>query len=101
LIATTQNAFVIVRSRSPMPLVVSFDSKYGQPLHMWTTIERGGSASRVVATGQRYGYCFSQAAGHGYAATRGCGTLTMHASFNGVRLHDGVAVTNHFYFLDR
>ena len=49
----------------------------------------------------RYGYCFSQAAGDGYAATRGCGSLIMRQILSGARPPDGAVATSYFYFLRR
>jgi hypothetical protein len=81
-----------------MPLVISYAGRYGRPLDAWTVLKRGDAASRPMVTGQRYGFCFSQAAGDGYTATRGCGTLVMHRRFNGVQLPHRPVLTEHFLF---
>jgi hypothetical protein len=96
---TTQSSAVIIQTRSPMLVLITSDSRYGQPLRKWTELARGDKASRIVITGARYGYCFSQARGDGYAATRACGTLTMHQTLMGARLPDGPPATSVFYFL--
>ena len=96
---TTESSEVIVQTRSSMPVLITSDSRYGQPLHTWTKLARGARVSRIVPTGVRYGYCFSQARGDGYAATRACGTLTMHETLMGARLPDGPPATSVFYFL--
>lgn len=84
-----------------MPVEISFDSRHGQKLHEWTALQFGGSATQIIVTGRWYGYCFSQAAGDRYAATRGCAALILHMTLNGARLPDGDAATRHFYFLHR
>ncbi len=96
---TTESSAVIVQTRSPVPVLITSDSRYGQPLREWTGLARGASAARIVLTGVRYGYCFAQARGDGYAATRACGTLTMHQTLMGARLPDGSPATSVFYFL--
>lgn len=72
-----------------MPLQISTSSTYGQPPHPWATLTPNESKPRVVLTGTRYAYCFAQAAGHGYAATRACGTWSLHQYLNGAQLPDG------------
>jgi hypothetical protein len=84
-----------------VPLVISSDSHYGRPLRTWTVLDRGDVASRVVITGHRYGYCFAQAAGDGYAATRACGTTRWHQTVNGARVPDGAPLTTYVRFLVR
>jgi hypothetical protein len=98
LIVTTYSNDALARSRSPMPLVISYASRYGRPLQPWTALKRGAAASRPLVTGKRYGFCFSQAAGDGYTATRGCGTLVVHQRFNGVQLPDGPVLAERFLF---
>jgi hypothetical protein len=101
LIATVSHTTVRIRSRSPLPVVISANSGYRQSLRRWTALPLGGTAVRIVATGRRYGYCFSQAGGDGYAATRGCGTLVMHEYLNGTALPDGTAIADTFQFTGR
>jgi hypothetical protein len=81
-----------------MPVAISFNSGYGHPLRRWLALRVGETVERAVATGTRYGFCFSQPAGHGYAATRACGTLLVHQRLNGVTLPDGPAVAEFFRF---
>ena len=98
LIVTTYSNDALARSRSPMPLVIPYASRYGRALQALTVLRRATAASRPLVTGKRYGFCFSQAAGDGYTATRGCGTLVVHQRFNGVQLPDGPVLTERFLF---
>jgi hypothetical protein len=101
LIAVADHDEVTIKSRSPLPVVISVQPGYGQPLRHWRTLASGGTVVKVVATGKRYGYCFSQPAGEGYAATRACGALVMHEYFDGSRLPDGAAISERFHLVRR
>lgn len=96
LVAFAHPGGVTVWTRSPMPLDIAVSAGYGQPVGRWTTLVRGKLAGTVLVTGRRYGYCFSQAAGGGYAAARGCGTLVVHQYLNGAQLPDGAGITTLF-----
>lgn len=99
LIVTGAGHGITARSRSPVRLAISSDSHYGAPLRSWAVLDRGEIRSRVLITGQRYGYCFAQAAGDGYAATRACGTSSWHQLVNGTRVPDGAPLTTYVRFL--
>lgn len=102
LVATTSwgiDSTVSIRSASPAPLSIYLSGGPGQPLKGWHTLYVGDSVSQSVITGHRYGYCFVQAAADGYAATRGCGSMSVHQTLNGVQLPDGAAGTALFTFV--
>jgi hypothetical protein len=98
LVVIGQGSLIVARSRSPMPLRVSTSARYGQPLHSWSELAPGESRGRIVLTGTRYSYCFAQTAGQGYAATRACGSWTLHENLNGARLPDGSPASSTFEF---
>lgn len=101
LVALARSSSVTIRSRSGMPLEISVNAGYGRPMRRWITLARGGTMVRTVKTGTPYGYCFSQSAGDGYAATRACGVVTMHQYLNGTRLPDGPGALEQFDFTSR
>jgi hypothetical protein len=92
LVVTTSPDRITIHSGSPMPVIVSLSNGYGAPLRPWATLARGQAQGQTLVTGRSYGYCFEQAAGHGYGGTRGCGTLVMHRFVNGVQVPDGATV---------
>jgi hypothetical protein len=98
LTVTADHSSVAIRSTSPMSVSVSVNDGYGKALRHWTDLASGQSDIKTMVTGTQYGYCFSQAAGSGYASVRGCGLLTMHQYLNGVEAPDGSSVEVNFSF---
>jgi hypothetical protein len=90
---------VVIDSLSPMPVTVSVSAGHGRAIRDWRTLALGQGQQATLITGTSYGYCFSQGRGRGYAPTRGCGTLIVHQSLNGVRLPDGAAVPEEVSFV--
>ena len=89
---------IVVRSYSPMPVVITFSDGYGSALAPLTTLAKDESTSQALVTGTRYGYCFTQAAGDGFRGTRGCGTESWHETLNGVRMPSGSPLTTSINF---
>jgi hypothetical protein len=98
LLVFSDSGHLTVRSMSPMPVVVSVSDGYAHPMRYLMTLLRGQDRAQTVVTGRWYGYCFSQGAGAGYAATRGCASMNLHEYLNGARLPDGAAATRNFGF---
>jgi hypothetical protein len=96
LLAFAHPGGVTVWTRSPTPLTIAVSTSYGQPVRVWKTLVRGELVGTVLVTGRRYGYCFSQPVGGGYAPTRGCGTLVEHEYLNGAQLPDGAGINTLF-----
>lgn len=89
---------VSIRSASPAPVSIYISNAPGEQIRAWRTLAFGQSVGQSVITGRRYGYCFAQAAADGYAATRGCGTMSVYQTLNGARLPNGAATTTLFSF---
>jgi hypothetical protein len=89
---------VTINSFSSAPVSISVSPGPDKPLVPWQTLLTGQATSETVDTGHRYGYCFAQAAAHGYAPTRACGTLVTHQTLDGARVPDGAATTTLFRF---
>lgn len=90
---------VVIRSQSSLPIIVTVSAGAGHAPRYWTRLARGNGRAQLLISGRSYGYCFSQPAGDGYAASRGCGHLVVHRSLNGERLPDGGAVKTSFRFV--
>jgi hypothetical protein len=98
LVVLGHGGSVDIVSDSPATVHVTVSDRYGHPLRPWTDFAPGHSVETGLVTGRRYGYCYSQRAASGYAATRACGSLTMHEYVNGARVPDGGTVQVTFTF---
>jgi hypothetical protein len=92
LVVTATHTVMTIHSRSQEPVSVEDNSSYGEPLHPWMVFRAGGGLHRMVQTGVEYAYCFSQAAGDGFADAHACGAVTLHSYVDGVRAPDGSVI---------
>jgi hypothetical protein len=98
LVVLGRGGSIDIVSHSPTIVHVALSDRYGHPLRPWTEFAPGHSVETELVTGRQYGYCYSQPAADGYAATQACGNLTMHQYINGARAPDGGTVQVTFTF---
>lgn len=76
-----------------MPVQVTVSDGYGSEFSAFATLQNGQSVSQSLLTGERYGYCFTQASGRGFQGTRGCGANSWSEYVNGVETPNGSPLT--------